>query len=115
MWLERALFCTQQNPVWDHCMYKRNRTGIIYVVQMRWIWHANPTFMYSVSPATQTSYFLTSSHLRSQVGHKQDPKKAVVSETYEEVVFVDPRPEFYNRLRVHRPGGHGAANMIAPQ
>lgn len=38
-----------------------------------------------------------------QVGCKQDPKKPVVAETYEELVFSEPREDFYHRIKNHQP------------
>lgn len=49
-----------------------------------------------------------------QVGSKQDPKKAVVSETYEELVFSEPRLEFYNRMRQHMPVPLNPPSQLLP-
>ena len=38
-----------------------------------------------------------------QPGCKQDPKMPVVTETYEELVFSEPRVEFYQRVSQHQP------------
>eukprot|EP00983_Pelagomonas_calceolata_P127584 1161420-Pelagomonas_calceolata.AAC.2 len=38
-----------------------------------------------------------------QPGCKQDPKKPVVTETFEELVFSEPRVDFYQRITHHQP------------
>eukprot|EP00197_Chlamydomonas_leiostraca_P011116 CAMPEP_0202858606 /NCGR_PEP_ID=MMETSP1391-20130828/1062_1 /ASSEMBLY_ACC=CAM_ASM_000867 /TAXON_ID=1034604 /ORGANISM="Chlamydomonas leiostraca, Strain SAG 11-49" /LENGTH=226 /DNA_ID=CAMNT_0049537535 /DNA_START=105 /DNA_END=785 /DNA_ORIENTATION=+ len=49
-----------------------------------------------------------------QMGHKQDPKRPVLSETYEELVFVDPRPELYQRIAHHRAMPLVPPSQLAP-
>ncbi len=42
----------------------------------------------------------------TQVGSRQEPKKPIVFETYEELVFSEPRLEFYQRMQAHVPSEH---------
>jgi hypothetical protein len=46
------------------------------------------------------------------VGCKQDPKKPIVFETYEELVFSEPHPELYSRLKNRIPGGGRASSSL---
>ncbi|KAJ9523244.1 hypothetical protein QJQ45_024022 [Haematococcus lacustris] len=51
------------------------------------------------SPTTPAAVFTTC----SIPGSRQDPKRPVVSETLEELVFYEPRADFYQRLVSYRP------------
>mmetsp|Transcript_9235 Transcript_9235/g.24854 ORF Transcript_9235/g.24854 Transcript_9235/m.24854 type:complete len:211 (+) Transcript_9235:1239-1871(+) len=49
-----------------------------------------------------------------QPGCKQDPKKPVVTETFEELVFSEPRVDFYQRITHHQPSLLLPPSQLAP-
>ncbi|KAJ9522038.1 hypothetical protein QJQ45_005085 [Haematococcus lacustris] len=49
-----------------------------------------------------------------QPGSRQDPKRPVVSETLEELVFYEPRADFYQRLVSYRPQPLHPLPQLAP-